>query len=436
MKNKFDEGHAYEKCLAGEIGKYLSGAKIFVNYYLDENLKHEADIIAVHSSGIYLFEVKNYVAKSINGHTQDNTWTAAYKSGNNYQFKNPINQNHGHVNALGKIIPEFAAYIKPLVVFNNSCGYLNLTITDGSVVLRESELENYFRTQMSANVNFMPTTVEIITEKLTSFKSEIDKKQNTPVLHIDNNVQHSAVEAVSLNTSYESNKKKLRFSKKNIIIAFVLIFVLLGILVAVIDSSKSKKDLYDSAEKNDIAIQETIADDGVYFDGADATGDVISLGEYITLTSSDFDYSNGQNVKKNYTMKLEAIGCVLGNDAVSFLKNNAKFFYYDEQYDYVLLKFAAQLADDSEYDNLELKSFSFSPSISGKDGASKFTVNGQEYSYSAYTGQIVYPNAGSIFVTKNSPVTFYAYCFLPKETANYYFNMFYNGIRYKFDIGA
>jgi len=75
--------------------------KILTNIYIpsrDENTT-EIDLIALHRTGIYVFEVKNY-SGWIFGSEYSKMWTQSLNRNVKNQFFNPIRQNFGHIESL------------------------------------------------------------------------------------------------------------------------------------------------------------------------------------------------------------------------------------------------------------------------------------------------------------------------------------------------
>lgn len=84
----------------------------------------EIDLLMIHETGIYVFEVKHHQG-TILGKDSDQTWTQHFKVAGNYTFNNPIRQNDYHIAALrhtlGALgIPNTAeAALQSVVVFTH-----------------------------------------------------------------------------------------------------------------------------------------------------------------------------------------------------------------------------------------------------------------------------------------------------------------------------
>ena len=137
---------------AGRMGEYLiykylrdyekDGAKFLYNCYLPKNQEEttEIDVLMIHTSGIYVFESKNY-SGWIFGSEKQKTWTQSLPSGNKSKkehFLNPIMQNNLHIKCLKEYIGEDYP-IHSIIVFSERCTLkqINLVSDDIKVIKRD-----------------------------------------------------------------------------------------------------------------------------------------------------------------------------------------------------------------------------------------------------------------------------------------------------------
>lgn len=116
-----DRGKGYygEYLVFCELYKHLSGmGKILMNINIptENNKTTEIDLLLIHETGIYVFEMKHYKG-TIYGRDTDAVWTQYFRTTKNSHFKNPILQNRYHINALRKIFPTPPIY--SIIVFTN-----------------------------------------------------------------------------------------------------------------------------------------------------------------------------------------------------------------------------------------------------------------------------------------------------------------------------
>ena len=136
----------------GEYSVYFSlevfeqyGAKFLFNCYLPlgNGKTTEIDLIMIDSSGIYVFESKNY-GGWIFGSENQKYWTQtlpARRGSQKHQFYNPIFQNKLHVsclqNCLNQSIPIYS-----VVVFSDRCTFKDVKVSPEQCVVYCSEVAN------------------------------------------------------------------------------------------------------------------------------------------------------------------------------------------------------------------------------------------------------------------------------------------------------
>lgn len=112
----------------GYYGEYLvfkklffnidGAAKFLMNLHLptDKDETTEVDLMMIHETGIYVFEIKHYKG-TIYGSEDDETWTQYFRTVKNNAFKNPIAQNEYHIHAVKRLIKDIPVY--SIVVFSD-----------------------------------------------------------------------------------------------------------------------------------------------------------------------------------------------------------------------------------------------------------------------------------------------------------------------------
>ncbi len=130
----------------GAYGEYLTykqlkryektGARFLFNCYLPAQDKKtsEIDVMMLHTSGIYVFESKNY-SGWIFGSEDGKTWTQTLPSGreaHKEHFYNPIMQNRTHIKWLKHQIGENYP-IYSIIVFSERCELKSITIHSSDI---------------------------------------------------------------------------------------------------------------------------------------------------------------------------------------------------------------------------------------------------------------------------------------------------------------
>lgn len=100
--NERGKGYFGEYLVFCELYKSIPGnGKILMNLNIPvaESKTTEIDLVLIHETGLYVFEVKHYKG-TIYGKENDSSWTQYFKTSPNHTFLNPIEQNRYHISAL------------------------------------------------------------------------------------------------------------------------------------------------------------------------------------------------------------------------------------------------------------------------------------------------------------------------------------------------
>ncbi len=112
-------GYYGEYLVFCDLYRFVPGCcKILMNLEIPvtPTSKTEIDLLLIHETGLYVFEVKHYKG-TIYGKDTDATWTQYFRTAKNQVFKNPMQQNGYHVRALKGLLPSLPVY--SVVVFTN-----------------------------------------------------------------------------------------------------------------------------------------------------------------------------------------------------------------------------------------------------------------------------------------------------------------------------
>jgi len=154
--NIIEDNKSDELLIKGNIGeleifKYLienvsNSLFIFNSYVEKENESTEIDLIMLHQSGLYVFEIKNFNGW-IFGAENDKTWTCTYgRKGSKEKFYNPIWQNKKHINYLKTILKNKNIPIYNYVVFGRNSDLKSINLkTKIAKVISINEIEKEFK---------------------------------------------------------------------------------------------------------------------------------------------------------------------------------------------------------------------------------------------------------------------------------------------------
>lgn len=113
------KGYFGEYCVFKELFLNVKGnVKFLMNLRIptENGRTTEIDLLMIHETGIYVFEVKHYKG-TIYGKEDDAVWTQFFRTTKNHTFTNPILQNEYHMRALTTIFPSVPLY--SVIVFSN-----------------------------------------------------------------------------------------------------------------------------------------------------------------------------------------------------------------------------------------------------------------------------------------------------------------------------
>ena len=116
------KGYYGEFCVFKKLFTEMHGNCKFLmnlNVPTDTGRTTEIDLIMIHETGVYVFEIKHYKG-TIYGDADDKIWTQFFRTAKNSVFESPICQNGYHIRALKTLFPNKP--IHSVVVFsNNEC---------------------------------------------------------------------------------------------------------------------------------------------------------------------------------------------------------------------------------------------------------------------------------------------------------------------------
>ena len=116
------KGYYGEFCVFKELfTRVYDNCKFLMNSNLPtaNGRSTEIDLIMIHSSGLYVFEIKHYKG-TIYGNVDDAKWTQFFRTTKNSVFDSPIQQNAYHLRAVESLCPNIP--IHSFIVFsNNEC---------------------------------------------------------------------------------------------------------------------------------------------------------------------------------------------------------------------------------------------------------------------------------------------------------------------------
>lgn len=177
------KGSVFENKIYKKLIKLINQNFVLKNVYIQRKNERltEIDIIAVHNTGIYIFECKNY-SGWIFGDSNKKTWYQTYKTGQKFEFYNPIFQNEVHLNAIKNLISNNNVPFYSIIVFSSNCELQNTIYTEpNTFIIYDSQLPYLMNSLFSRNNiidnNYAKNIINII-------KNNRNTNENNYIQHI------------------------------------------------------------------------------------------------------------------------------------------------------------------------------------------------------------------------------------------------------------
>lgn len=246
QKQLWDErgkGYYGEYLVFCELYKSITGnGKILMNLNVPtvNSKTTEIDLILIHETGLYVFEIKHYKG-TIYGKDTDAMWTQYFRTVRNNTFKNPIEQNQYHIQALKSMFPEVP--IHSCIVFTNyDC---DIRVKNSNEEIDICELRNINRSleqRFSKGKNqFSINEIDSIFEKLSAFSKM--KEQVTIdgveahffswVQPIISKLEEKKIEVEKEKSNWIANIEELKKTKRKGIV-FNIIIAILCIIISIL----------------------------------------------------------------------------------------------------------------------------------------------------------------------------------------------------------
>lgn len=180
-----DAGKRGEYRLGLQLEAFDPAGRMLFNVYVPrpDGSTSEVDAVLVSSSGIYVFENKNY-SGWIFGDADEKTWTQSLNKRVRYRFLNPIKQNAGHVRALEEFLDLGEAAFVPVVVFADKTVLKKVRVGE-AMVMHTSDVASRLRNiEASRKLRFTDAEADAFFEALsacTNAPAEVKQAHRTRV---------------------------------------------------------------------------------------------------------------------------------------------------------------------------------------------------------------------------------------------------------------
>lgn len=180
-----DRGRNGEYLTYSYLERFGEQHKLLTNVYLpkEDGTTTEIDLIMISTTGIYVFESKNY-SGWIFGDEKSKFWTQSLKGGKKYRFYNPIWQNKKHISVLNKYLRLSNDVFRSYIIFSERCELKKMFVHSPDVkVMNRNKL---FR-EVEHDMAHLPTVLSIweINKIHTDLSKYILADTATKQAHID-----------------------------------------------------------------------------------------------------------------------------------------------------------------------------------------------------------------------------------------------------------
>ncbi|EFU43406.1 NERD domain-containing protein [Paenibacillus vortex V453] len=185
-----DKGQQGEAIVLEAVQKSHPDVKHLSSLYVPTGDEHytEVDLIAIHSTGIYVIESKNYRGVIV-GNEDERIWNRAFIDERN-EFYNPIMQNTGHIRAIRRFLGERYKGIPfhSILVFNNDSNLDMIKVkSKGIIITKHKDLTS----QLQGLFHILPDVLntEITIEIYEILRPQTEVSEDIKMKHLEY-VQH------------------------------------------------------------------------------------------------------------------------------------------------------------------------------------------------------------------------------------------------------
>lgn len=346
QKRIWDErgkGYYGEYLVFCELYKKMTGnGKILMNLNIptENGGTTEIDLLLIHETGIYVFEIKHYKG-IIYGDDKGAIWTQYFRTVKNNTFKNPILQNEYHIKAIKRLFPNIP--VKSVVVFTS--GECDVRVQNANDDIDICELHNLNRNIAyrfkSNQQRYSMEEMDTIFDELSKYSHmqetvEFEGKEESfiswlqPIIFELEKEKKNVAEAL-----VKTNKTKRKCVVGcasgciiNILVGFICVLALIGYM------NKLKEDYNLEVDniKNDY--NQEIEKFKQNFKHIDEIGNeyIDKLNEYVDVTNISLEKltSNAVTFSAKLAMSNDIYGIALTEDSKYIvMTNNGQVFEYD-----------------------------------------------------------------------------------------------------------
>lgn len=334
QKQLWDErgkGYYGEFLVFKELYEHIPGrCKILMNLNIptDKGKTTEIDLLLIHETGIYVFEVKHYKG-TIYGKDTDNIWTQYFRTTKNSTFKNPMLQNNYHIDALKKMFPTIP--VNSIIVFtSNEC---NLKITNSNPNIDVCELYNINKTLgyrlNSKNIYYNMDEIDYLFNKLSEYSQmkeviSINGKEKTFIEWLEPALAMFEAKKMELDNEKYNWLLKQKKAKTNMVIGIIINIIIamfcLFFSSHLVTNAKNNYELELSKFKQNFLHVDEIGNEYI-----DMLNDFVDVSNVSLIELSD----NIVSFTARLSMNNDVYGIQLNENSKYIVMTNNKTYEYD-----------------------------------------------------------------------------------------------------------
>ena len=164
LKHSSYKENVFENKIYSKLANIINQNYVYKNIYIKRQNERltELDCLAVHTTGIYVFECKNY-GGIISGDIDTKEWKHTYENGEKHTFFNPVFQNEVHINAVKFLTKNYDIPYYSIIIFSDRCEIENISgNASNTFIINENKLNDLMKKLLSSRKKIDDKTLKNI----------------------------------------------------------------------------------------------------------------------------------------------------------------------------------------------------------------------------------------------------------------------------------
>lgn len=164
LRYRLYKANAFENKIYSKLANIINQNYVYKNIYIKRQNERltELDCLAVHTTGIYVFECKNY-GGIISGDIDTKEWKHTYENGEKHTFFNPVFQNEVHINAVKFLTKNYDIPYYSIIIFSDNCKIENISgNASNTFIINENKLNDLMKKLLSSRKKIDDKTLKNI----------------------------------------------------------------------------------------------------------------------------------------------------------------------------------------------------------------------------------------------------------------------------------